>query len=253
MTFAFLDTPVPIAFAHRGGIEGGENALAAFDAARQIGYRYIETDVRTTRDGVPVVFHDADLRRMTSDARQVKDLTAAEVGQIRLHDGDGVPTLAEALDAFPEIRFNIDLKDTAGVEPVAALLRRTGALPRVCVTSFSERRIDEARSLLGPEACTGLGIAGALRFFATSVVPGRVEHSDAAVLQLPLRWHGVPVVTPRLVARAHEAGLAVHVWTLNDETSISVALDSDVDGIMTDDLELLKKILLKRGLWNGTA
>lgn len=249
MTFAFLETPMPIAFAHRGGAVAAENALAAFDAAQQIGYRYIEVDVRTTRDGVPVVFHDADLRRMTGRAHQVSDLTAKEVAQLELGGGNGVPTLSEALSAFPDIRFNIDLKDAAAVEPVAELLRRTGALSRVCVTSFSERRIDAARSLLGPEACTGLGIAGVLRFFVTSLWPGYREHPEAAVLQLPLRWHGVPVVTPRLVARAHEAGLAVHVWTLNDEPSISTALDAGVDGVMTDNLKLLKKIFLERGLW----
>lgn len=251
MTFAFLETAVPIAFAHRGGTVGAENALAAFDTARQIGYRYIEIDVRTTRDGVPVVFHDADLRRMTGSTHEISDLTATEVASLELHGGDRVPTLAEALNAFPDIRFNIDLKDAAAVEPVAELLRCTDSLSRVCITSFSESRIDAARRLLGPEVCTGLGIAGVLRFVATSLWPGYLEHPEAAVLQLPLSWRGVPVVTPHLVAKAHNAGLVVHVWTLNDEVSILTALDAGVDGVMTDNLELLKKVLLERGLWDG--
>lgn len=253
LTFPFLDSRVPIAFAHRGGSKEGENVLVAFEAARGLGYRYIETDVRTTGDGVPLVFHDPDLRRLTGVPAQVHDLSAAEVAQLKLPGGETVPTLAEALDAFPDLRFNIDLKDAAGVEPVVRVVRRSGALERVCVTSFSERRVATARRLLGPAACTGLGVAGAMRFAFTSFLPGGGRSGGAAVLQLPLHWHGLPVVTSGVVARAHEAGLAVHVWTLNDATSIAAALDAGVDGVMTDRLELLKEILIERDLWDESA
>lgn len=252
LTYPFLDSCVPIAFAHRGGNEGGENILAAFDAARRLGYRYIETDVRTTRDGVPLVFHDTDLLRVTGQGGKVRDLTAAEIVQMKLPSGGTVPSLTEALDAFPKLRFNIDLKDTAAVEPVTRLLRDSEALERVCITSFSEGRVARVRHLLGPEACTGLGVAGALRFAATSILPGKGRAGGAAVLQLPLRWRGWPIITPGLVARAHAAGLAVHVWTLNDAASITAALDAGVDGIMTDRLRLLKKILEERGLWRDS-
>lgn len=251
MGFDFLDAPVPIAFAHRGGSESGENALAAFESAQRLGYRYMETDVRTTRDGVPMVFHDPDLLRVTGRAGDVSDLTEAELAEIPLPCGNRIPTLAEALDSFPALRFNIDLKDSAGVVPVARLLAEREALQRVCITSFSERRIAAARRLLGPDVCTGLGIAGTLRFAALSVLPWEHRRQKAAVLQLPLHRWGIPVVTPGLVRKAHKAGLAVHVWTLNDETSISAALDHGVDGVMTDRLRLLKKIFISRGLWQS--
>lgn len=186
---------------------------------------------------------------MTGHAGRVSHLTADEISQMRLPNGEAVPRLAEALDAFPDLRFNIDLKDAAGIEPVARLLRDSETLDRVCITSFSEGRVARVRHLLGPAACTGLGVAGALRFVATSFLPGSGHTNGAAVLQLPLRWHGFPVITRALVERAHEASLAVHVWTLNDTDSIRSALDAGVDGIMTDRLRLLKETLEKLGLW----
>lgn len=212
----------------------------------------METDVRTTRDGVPLIFHDQDLQRMTGHSGDVGDLTAAEIAQLALPGGDAIPTLAEALETLPDLRFNIDLKDDEAVQPVSRVLAETGALQRVCVTSFSERRVAAARRLLGPDACTGLGIGGTLRFAISSILPGPAR-SQAAVLQLPLGWHGIRLITARTVKRAHEAGLSLHAWTLNDESSIELALDLGVDGVITDRLQLLKDILVSRGVWHGDA
>lgn len=253
-TYAYLDAPCPLAFAHRGGEDGAENGLAAFREAEALGYRYVETDVRTSRDAVPMIFHDADLRRMTGAPSPVSALTARELKQLALPDGGEIPTLEEALDAFADLRFNLDLKDAAAVAPVAEALVRTGARDRVCVTSFSQRRIAQARRRLGPEVATGIGVLGAVGFVAGSLLPvpaARLARS-AAVLQLPLTWRGAPVVTRRLLDRAHAAGLQVHVWTLNDARTIDEALDLGVDGVMSDRLELLKAELVKRGAWPPT-
>lgn len=229
---------------------GAENALATFAAAEDLGYRYIEIDVRTTRDGVPVVFHDADLRRMTGRAAKVEELTAGEVGELRLPHGNRIPGLAEALTEFPRLRFNIDLKDDAALGPVARVLVEEDALSRVCVTSFSHRRISAARELLGPRACTGLGVAGVGVLAATALLPGGGWTGGASVLQIPFRWRGRALVHPGLVALAHRAGLVVHVWTLNEKAEIEAALDAGVDGVMSDRLELLKETLGSRGLWH---
>jgi glycerophosphoryl diester phosphodiesterase len=251
--FAFLDSPLPIALAHRGGGGARENALAAFDVARRLGYRYMETDVRTTRDGVPLIFHDENLRRMTGHAGAVGDLKEAEIARFSLPGGDAIPSLAEALEAFPDLRFNIDLKDDPSVESVARVLGETDAIERVCITSFSERRVAATRRLLGPEVCTGLGTRGILRFAIESALPGATPGRPAAVLQLPLRWHGVRLVTPAVVKRAHDADLVLHAWTLNDRSSIEEALDAGVDGVITDQLRLLRSILISRGAWHGDS
>jgi glycerophosphoryl diester phosphodiesterase len=162
-----------------------------------------------------------------------------------------VPTLVETLEAFPRLRFNIDLKDGAAVEPVAQLLVEANAVQRVCLTSFSERRIAAARRLLGPEVCTGLGVTGVLRAMLTSLFPNLDATQGAKVLQVPFSWRGIPLVTPRVVDRAHRSNLALHVWTLNDRPNIEKALDLGVDGVMTDSPQLLKETLLSRGLWHA--
>lgn len=249
----FLDNPSPIAFAHRGGSVKTENCLAGFEAAEQLGLRYIETDVRTTRDGVPMVFHDQDLQRMTGFSGTMDQMDSDDVARLTLPGGEKIPTLEETLETFPEMRFNLDLKDDAAVEPVVRMLERMDAKLQVCLTSFSERRVDAVRRALGPEVCTGLGVTGVLRGVFNKFLPW-CEHDwtrGAAVVQIPLRIRGVPVVTPHMVERAQEAGLAVHVWTLNNRSTIERALDLRVDGVMTDKPKLLKEILVARGLWGS--
>jgi glycerophosphoryl diester phosphodiesterase len=249
---AFLDSPIPIAFAHRGGNFEDENGLSAFLAAQRLGFRYIETDVRSTCDGVAVVFHDEHLGRMTGCDREIADLTAADLGHLTLPKGDKIPTLREALGAFPGLRFNLDLKDDAVVEPVATLIEEMGAHSQVCVTSFSESRVAAVRDRLGPRVCTGLGVFGILRVGVASITSLN-HHSwrrGARVLQIPVRWKGIPILSSKLMHEAHAAGLAVHVWTLNDRGAIEYALDKRVDGVMTDRPLLLKEILLERGLWH---
>ena len=140
----FLDSPRPLAFAHRGGayhpeIEGLENTLAAFRHAVDLGYAYLETDVHVTSDGVLLAFHDAVLDRVTDLQGRLSELTADQVSVARIREAHPVPTMAELLEEFPDARFNIDLKAAAAVRPLAELLARTGSLDRVCIGSFSLR------------------------------------------------------------------------------------------------------------------
>jgi glycerophosphoryl diester phosphodiesterase len=112
--------------AHRGGArESPENSLRAFRHAVSLGYQYIETDIRATADGVPVVFHDESLQRVTDRTGRVRDLPFSEVRTARIGDAEPVHSLQEVLDHFPGIRFNIDIKEDNAVVPVLRLLRRT--------------------------------------------------------------------------------------------------------------------------------
>lgn len=158
-----------------------------------------------------------------------------------------MPLLAEVLAAFPGLRFNIDVKDRASSELVADVIRRAGCHDRVCVTSFSWRRLQRARAALPGRVCTGAPVAEFAGFLAS---PRRFAgRAQPAVLQLPLALHGVPVTTATVIRDAHAAGLPVHVWTLNDTASIRAALDLGADGIMTDQPVLLRTELTRRGLW----
>jgi glycerophosphoryl diester phosphodiesterase len=257
MTLPFLDHPGPIPFAHRGGAgDRPENTLPAFEAAVRLGYRYVETDVHATADGVLLAFHDDRLDRVTDRRGVVAALPYAEVARARV-DGEPIPRFEELLDAWPDLRVNVDPKDDAAVDPLVAAIRRTGALDRVCVGSFSGRRIARVRAALGPRLCTSLGLRGvaALRAASWGAGPLRrlVRAEGAACVQVPLRDRGLPIVDRRFVAAAHALGLPVHAWTVDDPAAMDALLDLGIDGLMTDRPGVLRDVLVRRGQWTPST
>jgi glycerophosphoryl diester phosphodiesterase len=235
MTFPFLDHPGVIPFAHRGNAAGTvENTMASFQAVVDLGYRYVETDVRTTRDGTLVVFHDETLERIAGVHRAIGALRYAELREF------AVPRLTDVLEDFPETRFNVDMKDWPAVEALAGVLGRTNTIDRLCVASFSERRLRRIRRLAGPRLCTSAGVAGVARFVLRWPGPP----GGAAAVQVP-----ASLLRPALVQRARRAGVQFHVWTLNDRESIVRAVAAGADGIMTDEPVLLKDVLRDLGQW----
>ncbi len=246
--WAFLDHQ-PIPFAHRGGASDcPENTMRAFENAVELGYRYVETDVHTTSDGVVVAFHDDYLDRVTDRQGKICDLAWSEVGRARVA-GEGIPLLEDILGAWPDVRVNIDPKHDESVEPLAEVLRRCKAHDRVCVAAFSDRRLARFRALTDGRVCTALGPRGIARMRARSyrVPAGRFA---AACTQVPVRRGRWLVTDPRYVRAAHRAGLPVHVWTIDDAAEMERLLDMGVDGIMTDRPAVLKKVLTARGLWS---
>lgn len=256
---AFLDHPGPIAFAHRGGADGPatENTRTAFRIAVATGYRYLETDVRATSDGVLLAFHDRRLQRVTDSRGRIRKLTAVEVAVARVAD-EPIPTMADLLEEFPDARFNIDVKEPNAIGPLIALLRHTGAVKRVCVGSFSDTRIKAVRAGMGPDLCTSAGPREAYRLWRASrrLKPGQAPDPAllpgvaANCLQVPPGLGRITVVDERLLAAAHALGLPVHVWTVNEASDMERLLDLGVDGIMTDRLDTLKTVLTKRGTWS---
>ena len=250
--YAFLDTAGPIGFAHRGGAAGGyENSMSAFAGAVALGYRYLETDVHVTSDGVLLAFHDTSLDRVTDMNGSVARLPWSTVSRARIGGREPIPLLEEVLGTWPDIRLNIDLKSPGALAPLAAVIRRTSALDRVCVASFSERRLAAARRELGPRLCTSLGTRGVLllRIAATSRPAAVLAPRGVPCAQVPDRVGPLRVVTPGLVERAHARGQRVHVWTVDDEQDMNRLLDLGVDGIMTDQLVALRDVLQQRGHW----
>jgi glycerophosphoryl diester phosphodiesterase len=250
-TFAFLDWPGPLAFAHQGAHRPGgpgENTLAAFDAAVALGYRYLETDVHATADGVVVAFHDDRLDRLTDRRGLIADLPWSDVSAAHVRGGESVPLLEDVLCTWPQVRINIDPKHNAVVAPLIELIRRTGTVDRVCIGAFSDRRLARMQEALGPELCTSMGPRQVTRLVAAArgLPAGRFS---AACVQVPVRQGPVPLVTPRFLAAAHERDLPVHVWTVNDATEMHRLLDMGVDGLMTDRCAVLKDVLAERGSW----
>jgi glycerophosphoryl diester phosphodiesterase len=250
MRLPFLDHPGPIPFAHRGGAgEWPENTMPAFEGAVALGYRYVETDVHVTSDGVLLAFHDDRLDRVTDRTGLICDLPWSEVSQARVDGKEPIPLLEDLLGTWPDLRVNIDPKHDGAVEPLADAIIRCDAFERVCVGAFSDRRVDRLRALVGREICTGMGPRQVARLVAASrgIRTGRFS---AACAQVPTRQGRVALITERFIRTAHRLGIAVHVWTIDDPTEMERLLDLEVDGIMTDRPAVLRDVLERRGQWS---
>lgn len=245
----FLEHDGPLAIAHRGGAgEQPENSMAAFAAAVDLGFRWVETDAHVTADGVVVAFHDDELDRVTDAVGVIAELPWSVVSKARIDGVAPIPLLEDLLGAWPDLRVNIDPKHDEVVEPLADLLQRCRVLDRVCVGSFSDRRLERLRAQFGPRICTSLGPRGvaALRVGSLGL---RRSLPAANCVQVPTHARGLPLVDRRFVARAHAEGLAVHVWTIDDPAEMDRLLDLGVDGIMTDRPAELRAVLERRGQW----
>lgn len=256
--YRYFDTRF-MALAHRGGAllpdnVGRENTMHAFRQAAALGFRYIETDVHATRDGRLVAFHDHVLDRMTGVSGEVSRASLRDLEALRVGGHDPIPTLDEVLETLPDVRFNIDLKSDAAVEPLAAALRSHGAEDRVCVGSFSARRLKVFRALAGPAVATSVGPWGVL-VDAYAPLVRRLNATRGVALQIPRRiWRNrLPLLHPGLIAAAHRAGRVVHVWTVDEARDMHRLIDIGVDGIVTDRPDILKTVLVERDLWDGAT
>ncbi len=249
----YLDGDGPRAFAHRGwhtgDLAGCENSMAAFGRAVAEGYRYLETDVHATADGVLIAFHDFRLDRVTDGRGRISALSWDEVRTARIGGREPIPLMAEVLASFPSTRFNIDPKTDAAVGPLVDLLRSSGATDRVGLGSFSDARLTSLRQALGTAVATSLGPRAVTRLSLASRFGGAPPAAGAVAAQVPVRYGLLPVVTPKFVAAAHRTGLEVHVWTIDDPAEMRRLLELGVDGLMTDRPDLLRQVLDERGEW----
>lgn len=251
----FLDAPTPLAFAHRGGAllpanDGIENTLAAFSNAVDLGYRYLETDVHTSLDGIVYAFHDVMLTRMTGTVSAFRDLDSTAIDEILVGGREPIPRLTDLLEAFPDARFNIDVKADDAVDPTLSVLRAAGALDQVCLTSFSADRLHRIRAgVPGVPTCFSPDEVALLRLAPLRWLQALGKRRGGACVQVPVRSRRITVVTPGFVRRAHSLGLQVHVWTVDDPAEMRSLLDMGVDGLMSDRVDLLRDVLVERSLW----
>lgn len=242
----FVGDP-PRVLAHRGLVTPDaaarglvENSFAAVAEAHAAGVVYVESDCHLTADGEVVLFHDADLTRVTGDPRALADVRLHELEELMSERG-GLLTLTQALESFPDVRFNLDVKAAAAAVPVGRLV--AAHAERVLVTSFSDDRRREAlaaaqRAGARTRPATSPGSATVARLLAAVTVGlGSVARrllTDLDALQIPEQQGPVRVVTPRLLRATHAAGVEVHVWTVNAPADMRRLLDLGVDGLVTD-------------------
>lgn len=223
--------------------------MLAFAKAVAVGVDYIETDVHGSADGAAVIAHDADLSRVANREVRVSQLTLAELRRIDLGHGQNFCSLAEALDTFPETRFNIDLKSQDAVAPTVEVIRAARATGRVLVTSFSDRRRSAAVAGLA-----GVATSASAGSFARALIAGKLGSTSlvrralagVVAVQVPERALGLRVTTDRMLRQLHDAGVEMHVWTINDPVRMRELLQLGVDGIVTDRADLALEVV--RGL-----
>lgn len=224
--------------------------MAAFQNAVDLGYRYVETDVHLTTDGVLVAFHDDRLDRLTDAKGRIDELSWSEIADVRVAGAEPIPRFDELMFTFPDLKVNIEPKSDRSVEPLIRELRRHDALDRVCVGSFSDARIGEFEQAFGPDVCLSAGTREVARLRISSWgLPLRRFRARCA--QVPVHQSRVRIVDRRFVDRSHELGLDVHVWTINDAETMHELLDLGVDAIMTDELPVLLDVFRSRGLQTG--
>lgn len=251
----YFDVPSPVAIAHRGGAwEGIENSLEAVRRCVDLGYRYIETDVHLSKDGEVIAVHDPTLDRTTDARGRIRDLSWDDISKARIGGTATIPRLHDLLDEFPDLRFNIDAKVADVVVPLVQLIQSRGAeaADRICLASFSDARLRRMRILTHGRVATSMGQREVARLRAVSMMrtSAGLTRFRAQAAQVPVGMGRVTVVDRRFVETAHSLGIKVHVWTIDDPQEMERLLDLGVDGIMTDEPQVLKDVLSARGQWS---
>lgn len=263
----YADGPGPLAIAHRGGAGlAAENTLEAFNRSYALGVRYLETDVRLTRDGELVAFHDATLDRVTYTSGRVRAHLLDDLERLAVRGGGTVLGLRRLFQSLPEACFTVDLKEAAAIEPLAELLLADGLAERVCVAGARGTWLGKLRELTDGRVVTALSWRSLAQLASPRAdVPGwlpRPRRSDVprtgalsspgrlGFAHLPVSLGRVPIFRDDLVRRAHDAGVRVLVWTVNEPTVMHRLLDCGVDGVITDRPDLLREVLISRGQWH---
>lgn len=235
------------AFTHRGVRRSDEeNTLLAFQRAVELGVTHLESDVHASADGTVYLFHDETLDRITDATGKFGESTDEELAQITA-GGEPLCTLDELLDAVPQARIvNLDVKDEQVIGPLAELIERRGAHQQIALASFSSARSHAVSHLLSAPIRRSPGQREIILIWLCAHlfgwVPQRLVKGFWAV-QVPFKQAWLPVATRRFTKAVQRAGAQVHVWVINDEPTMKLLVDQNVDAIMSDDAELLMKVL----------
>ena len=255
-SYPFFSGPLPRIGGHRGAAGAmPENTLASFARALEEGATFIELDVHETRDGEIVVIHDETVQRTTDGAGTVREMRLSELqrldagfrftrdrGSTHPLRGRGIriPTLREFFSDFPQAGATVEIKALSppGIENLIDLIEEFQKAPQVLVAAQDDSVMQAVRRVVrgrGLSVATGFAM-GEVRAFMAALWSGREPPAEAAgqAMQIPRRYEGKDLVTPASVAAAHERGVEVHVWTVNDVDEMKELLAMGVDGIVTD-------------------
>ena len=231
------------AFVHRGNTKFfRENTIEAFQSAKEIGFNYLETDLRVTKDDEIITFHDPGLLRTSGQNIQLTDKTHKELNRLNFFQPGHTPSFNELLEEFPTNFFNVDLKVPKIGLKVLKIIKDMKAEDRICIGSFNSSRLDEIQRI-DSSILTSMGIRDIIKIKFLNV-----PNKRSKLLQIPENWNGIKVFTKKLLQRSHSLGFKVHVWTVNNKKEMQKLIDLGVDGLMTDEPELLKEVLFENSI-----
>lgn len=232
--------------AHRGGsLEAPENTIESFKYSLEIGSDIIETDIQLSSDGVPYIFHDDDLKRISGIEKSFNKFCSSEINKLNIFGDCKIPTLEETLKQFPNTKFQIDFKTDEVVDPAIEIINK---LPHVkknlCVASFSSHRLRKIKTKLS-DVTYSMGPHEVLRLLLKSfgLYKGKVSGD---CLQIPIYRYGVKIVTKRFVNYCKKHNIKISVWTINNIEEMDYLIDLKVDGIITDRPKVLIDLLSSR-------
>ena len=240
----YLDYKGIEVLAHRGGAEESyENTLESFEYSESLGCKFIETDVQVSSDGIPYIFHDDDLKRICEIPKKFDSLKSDEIDSLTIFNNHKIPKLEDALNKFPDLSFQIDFKTDEVVEPALNVIQKNNSSDRVCIASFSSKRLERVRSV-SPNLCISMGPN---EVFKTLLSRYKLTNSPLKgdCLQVPMKYYGVKIVTKKFVEYLKSKDIKIMVWTINDVETFKYLIQLEVDGIITDRPKLLFETLEK--------
>ena len=240
----YLDYEGIEVLAHRGGAdESYENTLESFEYSQSLGCKFIETDVQVSSDGIPYIFHDDDLKRICEIPKKFDSLKSDEIDSLTIFNNHKIPKLEDALNKFPDLSFQIDFKTDEVVEPALNVIQKNNSSDRVCIASFSSKRLERVRSV-SPNLCISMGPN---EVFKTLLSRYKLTNSPLKgdCLQVPMKYYGVKIVTKKFVEYLKSKNIKIMVWTINDVETFKYLIQLEVDGIITDRPKLLFETLEK--------
>jgi len=234
----YLDYDGLKVLAHRGGAEESyENTTESFEYSQLLGCEFIETDVQVSSDGIPYIFHDDDLKRILNKPVRFDSLSSNEIDDLSIFNSCKIPKLSDTLLRFPNLCFQIDFKTDEVVMPALDVINDMNVFDRVCIASFSSKRLQNVRSLY-PDLCISMGPNEVFKTLLASLNLYKGE-IPGDCLQIPMSYYGIKIVSKRFVDFVHSRGLKIMIWTINDIKTFKYLIDLGVDGIITDKPKLL--------------
>lgn len=246
----------PLLFSHRGANRiFPENSIPAFKLAMERGVDVLETDFRLTKDNRLVVFHDASLERMTGQTEVVRQISFQEIQKINIgihfqleneypyrNKPIFIPSLEELFETFPQMRFNIDIKDREyeAAEILWDLIERKNLHEQIVVGSFYSDIIKYFRKISQRRVATSAS-AHEMWYWGFSHQMGFTLpfQPPMEAFQIPPRHKIFDLASPRFIQQTHRKKIYIHYWTINDPDEMERLFEAGADGIMSDEPELL--------------